>query len=988
MGLLAYLAVRRAPQTRDHLLGLLWPESAPDAARKNLRNTLWALRRQLGEDAIDTAGDRVAVASPVWVDVVEFERAAGSPSPAALDLYRGPFLDGVHVADAPDFEMWLTAERNRLLQLYLRTIALHIHAQRAAGNWQGVIDLAHRALAQDNLQEIMHRALMEAYARLGQRPQALRQFDVLSETLARELGVEPLPETESLRLAIHNGQIAPATLSPLVAPLQAGQQAGAGEPVRARTAPFVGRQAEIAALHDALRTAQEGRARVAILTGEMGIGKTRLWREWAGTLDGVALALATRCIDANQTLPFQPLTDLLRQRTCFQRLFTPDSPVSPVWLAEIARLLPEIRASLPDLPPPSNLPPDEERRHLFEALAQCLLSVSSASLVLIIDDAHWADHTTLDWLSYLLNRAHNHPVLIVLAYRPEDAGADLARLVAEWGRQGIVDKIAVSRLNDSEAGQLVAALIADARLRDILGQRVHTQSGGNPYFLIELCQAAPEETPPELGDLIRARLNRLPGPAQQVLQSAAVLEPDFDFAALRRASGRAEQETLDALDKLLDASILIERAGARYTFTHPLVAAVVRQGLSGARRIFLHRRAAEAILAANLKQPAPVAGRIAHHYAEAGDARKAAEYFDQAAVHALSLAAATEAISFARRALALEPDARRFMTLGEALAWQGALEEARDAFQSALTYYQTARNWQGVARACLGLAASYLPAGQGRGITHWVKTGLGYLDVTRDPSTYAEAQFLLGAAELLVGRDLKAAEKCLSESIRVALQNNLSWNAARSTFEMGNLRLQRGDFDGAVQHFEETIRLAREARNPFQELIGRNNAAYALILAGQLDEAREHLDAGFQLADTFALDSPRQWLYSTRGELALAEKQWDEAETWFRRGMAEAEQRGNARQVATYQANLGLAARGKGDPDTALALLSAADDAAIRLDAMPLQIQTALWLAELHLQRGERSAAQTALTRAVSLLKDSDRMALLAWADRLRDMLS
>ena len=127
----------------------------------------------------------------------------------------------------------------------------------------------------------------------------------------------------------------------------------------------------------------------------------------------------------------QPLTDLLRQRLCFQRLFTPDSPMSPVWLAEIARLLPEVRAGRPDLPPPANLPPDEERHHLFEALAQCVLSASDGPIVLFIDDAHWADSSTLDWLSYLLNRAHDRALLLALAYRPEEAGADLTRLVAD-----------------------------------------------------------------------------------------------------------------------------------------------------------------------------------------------------------------------------------------------------------------------------------------------------------------------------------------------------------------------------------------------------------------------------------------------------------------------------------------------------------------------------------------------------------------------------
>ncbi len=164
--------------------------------------------------------------------------------------------------------------------------------------------------------------------------------------------------------------------------------------------------------------------------------------------------------------------------------------------------------------------------------------------------------------------------------------------------------------------------------------------------------------PIALSELIRARLARLPGPAQQVLQSAAVLDPDFDLALLRRASGRDEQETLDALDTLLGAAVLVERSGGRgdeYAFAHPLVATIVRAGSSGARRAFLNRRAAEAIVATHAGRLPPVAGRLAAHYAEAGDLAQAATYAESAGDYALSLAAFDEAVAFFRRALDTEP---------------------------------------------------------------------------------------------------------------------------------------------------------------------------------------------------------------------------------------------------------------------------------------------------------------------------------------------
>ncbi len=258
VALLAYLAARRVPQSRDHLLDLLWPASSPDAARKNLRNVLWTLRKLMGDDALTAGDDHLAIAPPAWIDLAEFEKAADSPSPAAIELYRGPFLDGVRVLDAPDFEIWLTGERERLARLFLRATATHLHAQRVARNWQGAVDLANRALAQDNLQEPMHRALMEAHARLGQRAEALRQYDALKAILARELGVEPLAETEALRQAIQRGEVGPVSAPALPAPLLFKRQPAASEPY----APaFIGRQAELSALDDALRAAAAGQAR-------------------------------------------------------------------------------------------------------------------------------------------------------------------------------------------------------------------------------------------------------------------------------------------------------------------------------------------------------------------------------------------------------------------------------------------------------------------------------------------------------------------------------------------------------------------------------------------------------------------------------------------------------------------------------------------------------------------------------------------------------
>lgn len=226
IALLGYLAVGPAPPTRSQILSLLWPESTDEAARKNLRNALWAIRTALGAAVVQTGG-RLRLDQRLWVDVHEFERltaGAGSARPgrppatlaaasaglqSADDLYTGPFLDGLTVDEAPDFELWLLGERERLNGLAMRVLHALADDGRAEGDWRAVLAVAGRAVVRDPLQERMHQALMEAHAQLGERAAALRQYDSLRAILHTELGVLPLPATEALRAAIRGGNLLP-----------------------------------------------------------------------------------------------------------------------------------------------------------------------------------------------------------------------------------------------------------------------------------------------------------------------------------------------------------------------------------------------------------------------------------------------------------------------------------------------------------------------------------------------------------------------------------------------------------------------------------------------------------------------------------------------------------------------------------------------------------------------------------------------------------
>jgi tetratricopeptide (TPR) repeat protein len=512
---------------------------------------------------------------------------------------------------------------------------------------------------------------------------------------------------------------------------------------------------------------------------------------------------------------------------------------------------------------------------------------------------------------------------------------------------------------------------------------LHAQSAGNPYFLIELNRAPPGSTPPQLAELVRARLNRLPDATRQVLQTAAVLDADIDFSTLRQTSGRGEEETLDALDALLETNVLVEREG-HYQFVHPLMAAVVREDLNIARRSFLNRRAAEALQTTHAGRLGPVAGRLANHYVQAGRPALAARYAEQAAERALELTATAEAVAFYRQALSLEPTPVRRLGLSRALLLSGELEVARETLRGALAEFEAGGDVAGAARACLALAESYLPAGRGDETIEWAERALLSLDAQREPEILAEAHYLLAAGGGQVGRSLAEAEAHLLKAAALATANDWHEMAAGIQFQIGNLQAQRGDLPPALEAFEHSIALARAADAHFQEILGHNNLAYHALLAGDLDKAWEHVEIGLAMVEESALFLPRQYLYSTQGEIALAQDQLDEAETWFRRALVEAEKYGNQLQAANIRANLGLVAQARGDLDEALVLLKDAHHAASGVTGLHLQTQIDLWLAELYTARGERTATREALARAEARLAGRERRLLQERAAQIR----
>jgi DNA-binding SARP family transcriptional activator/tetratricopeptide (TPR) repeat protein len=974
-GLIAYLALQSPrPPTRDVVLELLWPDSALDSGRKNLRNTLWSIRRAIGDDAIVVDEERVGLGPTAWVDVREFEDAVERNPRSAIDLYRGAFLDGVSFADAAELELWIDNQRRRLAQLHVRALTTAAELLRSRESWHDLIRVADRAIAEDNVHEPMYRALMEGYARLGERGEALRRYDALRDSLDRELGVTPLAETRALREAIASGKI------PRV------RVAGPAPPDRrlslklAPAIPFVGRVSERAVLDAALGQVAGGAARVCLITGEVGIGKSRLWQEWAATLPPSATVLDARCLDATQSLPFAPLVELLGNAELRRRIQSPASTVSPVWLAEVGRLAPHLLIGRTDLPPAASLPTLEERGRVFEGLVQVFLALGGCPIVLFVDDIHWADRTTLEWLRFLVHRLRERPFLLVFAYRPDEAPAPLVQLAASWGREGLVHRLPLTRLTAEEEHALGAAVVADDPSRV---ESARQRAGGNPFFLLELLRSPAEDVPTVLSALIQARLDRLTDAAKQVAQVGAALDPDFDAETLGQASGRDEAELLDALDELLASGIVAERR-TQLSFSHPLIPAVVRDSLSGPRRSYVYRRAAEALADRHRDRVGEVAGRLVTLYREAGDRAHAAAAADQAAEHALALAAIDEAVDFYHQAIQLVPTPARRAALARVLVRLGSYAEARASFEQALSEFEAAGDVAGAAQASVGVAESYLIVGRSADVNQWAKRTLALLEQDPDPAIQTFAHLLVGMTTIGADHSIQSAADHLEQAVKLAEEHSLANLASRAAFGLGNFYAERGDLAIARQLFHRAAAHAKRAGEHNQEVLAYNNAAYHALLAGDHEDAHRQVDRALALVDAYAFRLPRPYVYSTRGEIALAEGQLDEASEWLTRALDESELAHNAEQRAGCLANLALVERERGNLDAAVVQLESARAALDGIAVAHLRIRMELWLSETYEKRGELAAAEAALRRAEALLVDGDRRLLQEWATRLR----
>ena len=566
-----------------------------------------------------------------------------------------------------------------------------------------------------------------------------------------------------------------------------------------------------------------------------------------------------RAYEGESSLAYAPVLEGLRNylATSRARDGIGDLPIST--LSEAARLLPEIQGLRDDLPPAPPMEGPGAQSRFLESLSRLLEAACAGPNpgVLFLDDVHWADGATLDFLTYLAHRMQGRPLLLVAAVRSEELASEprLSQLAVEAQQEGPGFHLQLERLAPDDLHELLGSS-GFAGLGEQFEDRLYHNTEGLPYFIVEYLSILDRErdgenisdwpVPGGVRDLLHSRLGSVGEMPMQLLTTAAVVGRSFDYETLRSASGRSEEETVVGLEDLTAMSLIVEVSPGEapgnpvYDFSHQQLRSLVYDEISLARRRLLHRRVGEALegRARRTRQEGALAGLIAQHLQMGGQERESAAYYYQAGAYARSVYANQEAIDQFQLALAAgyEPGEELHLAIGD-------LETLNGQYRAALKSYETAAagsDEQGLAGLEHRMGTVYHRLGDfGLAESHYRAS----LDVLGPQGAPVERARVLADWSLNAHRqgEDKEALAHIKQARQLAEDAGDPRALAQVYNILGILARAGGDLASARENLERSLAQSEALDDLSAQIAALNNLALVSADRGDLDEARDHL---------------------------------------------------------------------------------------------------------------------------------------------------
>ena len=699
LNVLAYLILHaKRPINRDTVAFALFPDEDEETARAHLRRNLSYLLSSLppaepGAPFVIANFENLAwnTNARVEIDIAAFDRAiVEGRDDDAIAAYAGDLLPTL-------YDEWTVSERERLSSLFHEALTRTICRERSLRHYARAADFARRLLEDDPWREDIVRQLMAIRYESGDRAGALAVYERFCASLRAEMNAEPMAETEAIRVTILRG----ARLASSPARHRTEQSANA------MTLPFVGRADVMATALERWHVAADGHPSVLFVSGRSGMGKSRVVAELARAIEregGIVVRGETTA--GGEHRPYEPLIDALKNATPLRTRITA-SRKKDVWQAVLDELLDEQTRS-------TSVDERAARVRLFESVRRGFNALATARPVaIVLEDLHWAGIGTIDLLEYVATRLEQYQILLVVTFRSDDLhiAHPLRALHRHLRGRGIAREIALEPLTPEDS--LAALYGASPDMLDPgAAVRAIERAEGVPLLLSEGLRditAGREALEGGIEELFGSRLTRLSPAGGSALIYGAVIGARFNLATLGTAMGWNDAELVDALGESIDLGLIRASTappGIAFSFTHHLAREIALERLPKRERELAHALVARALAAAP-QHGGVSAAEIARHFRAAGNRRKAAAYYLEAARHALDVFANAEAIETATEGLGL---ARSLADRSSELAYDllgirehayariGALAEQR---ADALTLYEYAAT--DPERACVAL---------------------------------------------------------------------------------------------------------------------------------------------------------------------------------------------------------------------------------------------------------------------------------------------
>lgn len=968
--LLARLALQPGePLSRKNLAFALWPDAPEAEALANLRRHLYLVRNLLpppAQELLVIAPQTVSwQASPlVWVDVAAFEQAGESLEALerAARLYRSGLMTGI------EGDEFLIARREALREQFLTVLKKLAQGHAERGDLPRALDWTRRLLLEDPWDEEAVRLKMRLEAQSGNRAAALAAYQSLARELERELNAQPVPETMTLYSDILHNRLARAS-----------------PPQKAAAPVFISREAELERLAGLFQGLVNGQGRVVFISGPAGVGKTALVQEALRRLaeetgESAPRVLWGACpppLSDSPPRPYAPWGQILNAAA---PLLARSEEILPEWLNRLLPLVPDLALLKPGLLAPAHPNADELRAALRQAFHALALA---RPLIVVLEDAHWADDASLDTLRELAETGPALPLLLLVTHRLEDLPLPLLQVKRALRQRRALVELPLHAFRVAEARSLLKTLLREETLPPALYEELTRYAEGLPLLLREAAETirrarGARPALPTLRDSIVLRLEGLSRPAREMLEAAALLGFSFSSRELEALLGWPEAAHAAALDGLMADRFLTESvlpSALEYAFPHALIHEIILQAIPAPRAIFLHQQTALALQQVHAGESG-FAGRIAAHYQSAGSTLPAARFWLEHARENTDLAAFDAALQAIERAESLlagdfSLEARELRAL--AALQRGVIAHYRGQASDALPLLQEALlrcsdfpplRAHALARLAYALYTSdrYAEAWQSADESLLLARALA------DSQAIARALNIRGMAALLLGRHTQAIQD-LREAL--ALEESLAQPSAQtvqSLNHLGTALVFAQNYNEAGETLAKTVELARRGGLRRLESAALTMQGQIALNCGRYPEAIEIYRQAIDVAGDSYL--PGMWgKFAGRGAVSLRLGRLAEAQADFERGLEIArrvESRYGQLLMRVYLAFTALAG-GRAPADS----LAALEDEAAALDLHAVVMLAALFRARLRRLAGDVSQAADAGRRAIQAAQAS-----------------